>query len=47
MSRTTPIGGKFITVENALKTFFGGQVKFIRRQQKKDNSKGIVRALQC
>ncbi len=41
MSRTTPIGGKFITVENALKTFWGGQVKFIRRQQKKITQKEL------
>ncbi len=47
MSRTTPIGGKFITVENALKTFFGGASKVYQKAAKKDNSKGIVRALQC
>ncbi len=46
MSRTTPIGGKFITVENALKTF-GGASKVYQKAAKKDNSKGIVRALQC
>lgn len=40
MSRTTPIGGKFITIENALKTF-GGQIKFIRRQQKKITQKEL------